>query len=249
MDIEQGIIQILQSSVKQIQRPDLFRKPICGFSAADDPRYKELKTMIGPWHCLPTELLPGAKTVISYFVPFTREVAEAPKNGKALALWDEAYEVLNRAFDTIGEHLVDFLQDQGYEASAFAATHTFDPKVLHSPWSHRSGAVISGLGTFGRNRMVITAKGSAGRFCTVFTSAKIPPSPMPDEEFCLFLREGRCGLCVKACPAEALEKWRPFDCYDHCLKNAKALINERDDLTDGDVCGRCIGICPRRYME
>ena len=70
MSFAEDVIRVIRSSMEKIQRPDLFRKPICGFSAADDPRYKELKTVIGPWHCLPTELLPEAKTVISYYVPF-----------------------------------------------------------------------------------------------------------------------------------------------------------------------------------
>ncbi len=251
MSFAEDVIRVIRSSMEKIQRPDLFRKPICGFSAADDPRYKELKTVIGPWHCLPTELLPEAKTVISYYVPFTKEVAKAPKNGGNLALWAESYEVVNRAFDFVGEQVVHFLRERGYQATGFAATHTFDPKLLRSPWSHRSAAVISGLGTFGKNRMVITEKGSAGRFCTVFTSAEIPPTPMPEEEFCLFLKEGRCGLCVKACPANVLaeDQWQPFACYDHCLENAAVLTSERNDFKDGDVCGRCIGVCPRRYME
>ena len=49
MSFAEDVIRVIRSSMEKIQRPDLFRKPICGFSAADDPRYKELKTVIGPF--------------------------------------------------------------------------------------------------------------------------------------------------------------------------------------------------------
>ena len=107
MSFAEDVIRVIRSSMEKIQRPDLFRKPICGFSAADDPRYKELKTVIGPWHCLPTELLPEAKTVISYYVPFTKEVAKAPKNGgnlmklliAPLILWGNRWSIFCRSAD------------------------------------------------------------------------------------------------------------------------------------------------------
>lgn len=248
MDLIKEIPRVVREAMDDVNRPDLFRDPICGFSSASDSRYEDLKTIIGPWHLNPKELMPESKTVISYFVPFTKEVSKSPKCDEAPLLWGEAYEELNKAFDFVGQRLIAFLREQGYEASGFAATHTFDPKVLRSPWSHRSAAVISGLGTFGLNRMVITEKGSAGRFCTVFTSAEITPSPMPTEEYCFYHQDGRCGACVKNCPTKALskEQWLPFACYDLCLKNAEALKNE---VNFADVCGKCIGVCPRRYME
>ncbi|MEE0775573.1 MAG: hypothetical protein U0M15_00735 [Bacillota bacterium] len=68
------IVQIIKTSVKEVGRTDLLRETLCGFSSADDKRYDDLKRIIGPWHLTPKELMPGAKTVISYFVPFTKEV-------------------------------------------------------------------------------------------------------------------------------------------------------------------------------
>lgn len=248
MNLEQEIRDFIKNEVKAANRPDLFREPIIGFSAADDPRYEKLKTIIGDWVQMPKDFLPDAKTVISYFVPFTKEVAKSPQGDGAQKLWGEAYKELNKVLNLVGEQVVTFLKERDYNAGDFAATYTFDPKVLHSPWSHRSAAVISGLGTFGLNRMVITDRGSAGRFCTVFTSAKIAPSPMTKEEYCIYQKDGKCGACVKNCPANALQpgNWLPFDCYDICLKNAETL---KDEVGFADVCGKCIGVCPRRYMD
>ena len=77
--IEHNLLRILQEQVVSIDRPDLFRKPLIAFSSAADPRYAKLKEIIGPWHKSPEELLSGAQTVVSCFVPFTREVDCSPQ--------------------------------------------------------------------------------------------------------------------------------------------------------------------------
>lgn len=75
MDIENIIIE----KVASLGRADLFRKPLVGFSAARDTKYEDLKKLIGEWHLKPTEILENAETVISYFIPFTKEVVIDPK--------------------------------------------------------------------------------------------------------------------------------------------------------------------------
>lgn len=40
--------QTIIKAVQDINRPDLFREPLIGFSSANDPSYQELKTIIGP---------------------------------------------------------------------------------------------------------------------------------------------------------------------------------------------------------
>lgn len=89
--IESEIESIVIDTVEELNRPDLFRRPFVAYSEADDERYTELKALIGDWHLKPTELLPGAKSVISYFVPFTKEVVLAPKTVQhGSFLWAEA---------------------------------------------------------------------------------------------------------------------------------------------------------------
>lgn len=248
MQLPEMILTIIRDEAARANRPDLFRQPICAFSAADDPRYHQLKTIVGPWHKDPAELLPDAKSVISYFVPFTAVLPKSVREREPVSpLWGEAYVALNSLFDVIGERLSEFLRDAGYSVLSIAATHTYDPETLQSSWSHRSAAAISGLGSFGANRMLITELGSAGRFCTLLTSAPLEPSPSPAPERCLHHKNGGCLLCVKACPVGALkpDSFQRFVCNGQLLENAGRLSG----LGYCDVCGKCVGSCPLAFLE
>lgn len=249
MAVEKSILErLIAAQVAALGRPDLFRAPIFAYSDAADPRYHELKTLIGPWHLDPAELMPDARSVISYFVPFTKEVARAPRAAAHGApVWGEAYLVINDGFDRIGESVGGYLAAEGFAAHPISGTHTYDPKDLRSMWSHRSAAAIAGLGTFGANRLLITARGSAGRFCTILTDAPLAPSCATAPPRCPY-EEGRCGACFRACPVGALRPgaFDRFVCHDDVLlRNAEALKG----LGFCDVCGKCIAVCPLACLE
>ncbi|MCL2761361.1 MAG: hypothetical protein FWD70_06930, partial [Desulfuromonadales bacterium] len=59
-----------------------FEPPLIGIANADDPIFRELqnKEVIGNHFMLPTEWLPEAKSVISFFFPFTRQIIESNRN-------------------------------------------------------------------------------------------------------------------------------------------------------------------------
>ncbi|MDO5688963.1 MAG: hypothetical protein Q4G61_01790 [Tissierellia bacterium] len=251
LNTEMRIHEIIEEKLAELQRPDLYRQPLVRLSSSTDPAYDQLKTMIGPWHKSPREIQSNAMTVISYFVPFTREVAKAPNyHQDGTPIWAEAYQEINRHFNHINDAISDFLIREGHSATTIPSTHTYDPKDLKCWWSHRSAAVIAGLGAFGANRLVITEKGSAGRFCSVITSAPLTPSAAPDQVRCLYLNKGTCGLCFKTCPVQALapESLEKFGCQEELFKNADHL-KDQTELTSADTCGKCISICPVAYLE
>lgn len=247
MDLKETIFSFVKDSVRDTGRSDILREPLLAYSAADDERYTQLKSLVGPWHMTPGELLPGAQSVISIFVPFSKNVLAAAKADEPVsALWGEAYVVLNALYDSLGKGLADMLGDMGYPSVNIASTHTYDPKELKSMWSHRSAAVIAGLGSFGLNRLLITEKGSGGRFCSVITSARLQPSPSPAPLRCIYYKSGGCRLCLKACPIEALGdgEFKRFNCSDRLFSNGRFLGND-----EYDVCGKCIAACPLSYIE
>lgn len=249
-NLEKEIEQIIADEMTALNRPDLFRKPLIAFSSANDERYSELKKIIGEWHLTPNEFLPNAKSVISYFIPFTKKVVLEPKDVKDVSLlWGEAYVEINSYFDNINEAISCYLSKLGFSTKTIRATHTYDPKDLKSMWSHRSAAAIAGLGTFGANRMLITEKGSGGRFCSVLTSASLKMQPKLVRMKCLYIANGSCGLCFNVCPVNALDpnSFDKFSCQDELNKN-----NERQkEITNykADTCGKCISICPLAYIE
>ena len=250
--MEQEIRALIRGQIEKLNRKDLFREPLVGFSSAADPRYDKLKELIGDWHLHPADLLPNADGIISYFIPFTKAVVEEPKTVQhGSPKWGESYVVINDYFNQINKVVLEFIEQQGYQAAVIPATHTYDPKVLQSTWSHRSAAVIAGVGAFGANRLLITEKGSGGRFCTVITSAPLKGKDGPDEVRCLYVKNGTCGLCIKICPVNALGldgTFHKFDCQEELFKNEQ-LMKESINISGADTCGKCISICPAAYLE
>jgi epoxyqueuosine reductase len=222
-----------------------YRQPLVGFAAADDERFAELRRVAEPSHLLPADLLPGARSVVSFFLPFAPWVVEANARHrtKVAREWAVAYVETNALIGRITAHLVEALASQGVRAAAEPATHNFDTVSLVSRWSHKSVAVIAGLGSFGLHQMVITDAGCAGRFGSLVLDAPLPVAPHPPRERCLYFYDGSCLECVQRCPAGALDADEPLDkqaCYRRLLEVAAGY----EDLGLADVCGQCaIGPC------
>ena len=250
--IRSEIEKIIKDKVSEISRPDLFREPMIGFVSTDDPSIVNVKEIVGPWHDSPDDQLPGAKTIIAYTVPFTEKVALDPGYAKFSGLiWSEAYLLINKNFQIISETVADYLRSLGFEASTVTATNDYDPSDPVSSWSHRTMACAAGLGTFGMNRILITRKGSAVRYCSLLTTAELEPSGPYEGPVCEGLDEGPCTICLDACPVDALRRWfdgGKFDCQDLQEVYHERMIDELSVNTAG-TCGKCIAACPLAYIE
>ncbi|OGR10267.1 MAG: hypothetical protein A2277_03515 [Desulfobacterales bacterium RIFOXYA12_FULL_46_15] len=233
------IIELIQQRVVAAAVKTPLRSPLVGFASAHDPILETLKTEVGPHHLHPTDLLPEAQTIVVFFLPFGREVVKASRQWAYVEpVWSRAYVETNRLIETISTELKQQLAAWGVKAVEQKPTDNFNPSDLTAVWSHKSMAYVAGLGRFGLHKMLITAAGVAGRCCSMVISAPIAPTRRPDEEYCLYLRNGTCQQCVHNCPVGALT----VDGLDkqRCWAHQK---NKRDpDLERG--CGKCaIGPC------
>lgn len=251
MSLELEIQRIIAQTFAELNRPDLIRSPLVAFSSAHDPKFVQLKEIVGPWHCLPVDFLPEAESVISYFIPFTREVALGPKNEpEGCPVWSEAYITINAHFHVVNQAVQAFLESQGHQVAQIRPPRAYDPETFHAPWSHRSAAVIAGLATLGANNLAITDKGSGGRFCSLITSAKLEPSRTVPKKQCPYPINGSCGLCIRACPAGALTGGGTIKpaCQAELNKNPERLRKLNAPYI-ADICGKCLSVCPLVYLE
>lgn len=239
-------------------RPDLaglemFDAAVCGFAAASDPAFLKLREsgVIGPHHPLPADWLEGARSVFSFFLPFSRSVRASNAGGddpspEWLHARIEGQDFINR----LSRALEEWAAGQGRRALAPAVNPKFAfcyndnqvfmddrgapwPVSFTSNWSERHAAFVCGLGTFGLSKGFITRKGIAGRFGSIITDALIEPdNAVPDN---IYGNCSMCGRCAELCPVNAisLEKGK-----DH------AICNEYVRLTGVKFsprygCGKC----------
>lgn len=222
-----------------------FGEPLVGFADAMRPEIQELPSIIDSEHLRPQDIMPDASVIISYFVPFTRELAfsnSSAEFGTASSEWARAYEELNSLFEELNRHLVEFIPtiksgdageksagaETAFRGAVIESATIFDTTKLVSNWSHRHIAYAAGLGTFGINNMLISPKGCCGRYNSVITNIPVTAiktgSPMK-EELCMFKRNGSCHACVDNCPSGALSASGDSGEFDRTLCFAVCNMN------------------------
>jgi epoxyqueuosine reductase len=108
--------------------------------------------------------------------------------------------------DAAAHALVRFLEDAGYQALAIPAFLPIDMsdqlKGMLGEVDHRRAAVLAGIGTYGKNNLLLTKQyGPRVRLATVVTTATIAAGKPLRKSLCT-----ECGACVDACPAHALDE-------------------------------------------
>jgi epoxyqueuosine reductase len=105
-------------------------------------------------------------------------------------------------------YLMSRFIENKYKAKAASVTFSYPldmtPPImgLVGDISLRHAAVAAGLGVFGRHNLVINPTfGSRLIFTAILTELQMASDPPVTEEFC-----NNCGLCVKKCPAGALDE-------------------------------------------
>ena len=239
------IEQEITGFVKQagLRTQTAWGKPLVAFASAYDELFARLKTLIGPTHAAPDELLDDAQTIIAYFLPFDRSIVRSNRPGdKASHEWAVAYVETNHLITAINRHLAHALAERGYKTVVLPPTHNFDQERLVSDWSHKHVAYIAGLGRFGLHHMLITGEGCCGRLGSLITTAPIEATPRPVEEYCLYKHNHTCQVCVKRCVGAALTEsgLDRHRCYAICLENAE--LHKEQGLAD--VCGKCVSMVP-----
>lgn len=210
----------------------------------------------------PAELLPGARAVMTFGIRILDRVMEWPdllkgspfypesKRAEALrvCLYEKSgYQIINDHLNTIALRVATHLEETGYASLFFPTTNTGVPEeYAHVPamFSHRHAAVRAGLGEFGLNNVVVTARyGPRIRWNSVITSAPLTPSPLLAAKTCDGLA---CLECVRQCPGGALSTLPEAE--EHRLwlhpPARTAWDTCRSTRQTTDCMGRCLRVCP-----
>ena len=248
------IIKTIKSTISDYedsnQLNNMWREPIIEIISAKNEKLKELKQIVSLEHFLPCDILPGAQSVIIFFIPFEENIVKSNIDGTmASKEWAAAYIKTNDLIKKINDNMEELMKNSGYETGKIPATHNFNEKTLISNWSHRHIAYIAGIGTFGINNMLITEKGCCGRFGSIIISYELKnyKETGKTREKCLNKSKGNCGVCHKRCIVNAYKnnRFNRNECYKQCLENTK--YNKETGYAD--VCGKCLVGLPCSLQE
>ncbi len=242
-------------------------EPLVGFASGSDPLFHEYKTLIGPFHLTPRELILSACeekgresllsekeqiSIISWVLPTSQDTRKSNRKEDRFPskLWAYTRDFGEACNTALKKHVISFLEDLGHVAVAPTLSPTFryyrDEKVgWASHWSERHIAYACGLGTFSLNDGLITPKGMAIRIGSVVTLLKLAPSEKTyrhHKENCLQFRNEKCGKCIPRCPAGAIsEKGHDKDkCHGYI--NSEPLKGKRLEYglkNPPPACGLC----------
>lgn len=225
----------------------LYEPPLFGYASAEDECFDAFQqpSVIGPHFRKPQEWLPGAKTVISFFLPFAEAVRQSNRVQQAVPgeAWLYGRVEGQRCMAAFTQALEEELQTRGYGAVAPSCSASFwsvsEPEEegglsYTSNWSERHVAYACGLGTFGLSKGLITEKGMAGRLGSIVTDWQTTPTPRTYTE--VYEHCIRCGVCAQRCPGGAIS---PDGGKDHrrCLQYQQEHIMPHTAPRFG--CGLC----------
>jgi epoxyqueuosine reductase QueG len=235
----------------------IYQEPLLAVASAEDPWFDRFTEpgILGPTFLKPQEWLAGGRSVLSYFLPFTRPVRDSNRGaGLPSEVWVSARidgEAFNEAARTF---LMGALVRRGAQACAPTQDPRFRVEARVANWSERHAAFVAGLGTFGLHRALITAKGTTGRIGSVITTLALPPTPRPYvrfDEYCPFLTQGKCGACMRRCPPSAISPAGKDHriCSDYIDREVLARFRPRYGCAKCNLSVPCEAGIPRGFGQ
>lgn len=196
----------------------------------------------------PVKELPDSVFAVSIAVKLSDAVLNTI-DGAPSFVYFQHYRTANALLDSIAFRLAREIEKAGFSALPVAASQSLGK---NNPYcgitSHKTAAVLSGLGFVGKSGLFLSEKyGSKVRLATVITDMPLTNELPIIENGC-----GDCRLCQTACPAGAIfgtpptaDGERNFD-PEKCSRYMKEHFQ---DIGRGSVCGICIKVCPKNKLR
>ncbi len=246
-DLRKCAVQFVAEEPVRLRTAGFWQPPLLS-TASIDGRFDQLPKIAAEDHLRPQDLLPSAKSIIVFFIPFKNELVKENHAGdRPCQNWGLAYVQTNDLIGRLSQVLGDLLAERGFKSGLTPATHNFDDVKLMARWSHKHLAHLVGVGRFGIHHMLITPAGCAGRLGSLVTEAELDDHPLIETNETCLLKAGReCGQCIRACPVNAISE-TGFDrrrCWDRLNDNYKVLDYFSDLPESTHVCGKCAAMMP-----
>ncbi|MHB9031434.1 MAG: 4Fe-4S binding protein [Anaerolineae bacterium] len=203
----------------------MFAEPLLAVADGFDPLFEQYKTLIGPYHLTPREVLQAAEgaqsaasamaelRVICWALPITRvtRLSNRREDRVPSDRWAFTRNDGEKFNEALRVQLVAWLHAAGYLAAAPILTDLYKTRTaqlkLTSAWSERHALYAAGLGTFSLTDGMITPAGMAMRCGSVVTNLPLPVTPRVQASHlanCLHYNGGVCDACIGRCPAGAI---------------------------------------------
>jgi len=217
---------------------------LIGVASATDPQFAR-----APKGHHPTDILPGAKSVIVMGIRQMKEVIDHASVAPS-AIHFKHYDLMNVWLEQNSYQLAMKIKGMGFSSIFIPETDPYTKFYVEqatgaprfSPiFCHIHAAVAAGLGKRGKVGVVLTPQfGPLQRWASVLTTAELAPDPKLKKEVCIdFIKPGSCNLCIDACLNGSLRAW-PEEGGIQMYKCAAAGLK----ATRGNICANCIGACP-----
>jgi epoxyqueuosine reductase QueG len=233
-----------RNSLPEGDNIEIWEEPVLGVAAASDPLFETLKQsqVVGPIHATPDYWLPGAKSVVSFFLPFSKGVKKSyDRNAIVPSLEWVSGRLNGEVFvNVVRRALARYLERQGGRAIIPNLDFRYKTEYSLPNWSERHVAFVAGVGTFGHHCGLLTTKGAAGRIGSVVTDLEIVPTKRPytePYEYCLWHFDHSCGACMQRCPVGAISP--EGKSHKICLTNGDTNIRPVYRDWGYHSCGHC----------
>ena len=244
--------EVVQAEPQRLGHEGWWKTPLVT-AAPVDARFDRLPAIAAPDHLHPRDLLPTARSVVVFFIPFRNRLPRANREGERPCRdWGRAYVDTNLLIGRVSAEIAQRLEDGGHRCGLTPATANFSEETLTARWSHKHLGFLTGIGRFGTHCMLITPAGCAGRLGSLVTEAALGDHPLIETaEACLLKAGRRCGRCIRACPVAALDPatFHRRRCWERLLENRAVLTEFADLPLDTQVCGKCAAVMPCSYAN
>jgi epoxyqueuosine reductase len=154
----------------------------------------------------PTDLLPGAQSVVCFGVPMPQGIYRCAS--KPIEWYWRALPMRFRAADDLSLRVATVIEEAGFTSSPVFACFPLERRAGGELWGFASlvrMAEVCGIGRIGKNGLLFSSRyGPRLILGGVVTTAILPPTSFPerDEQGC----PDDCFVCQEKCPIHAIDR-------------------------------------------